>query len=159
MSAARPEGRDAPKVVAPPPLIVLGAIALGLAIDWLVPAPLLPRPWQYGLGAASFALGGGLAGWAIACFLRAGTNVPTYRPTTALVAAGPYRFSRNPIYIGLAFAYLGITLAIDSAWLLALAVPLLLVLRYGVVAREEAYLEAKFGDVYRDYKAGVRRWL
>lgn len=151
--------RDAPKVIAPPPLLYLGAILLGLALDWLRPAPLLPQAWQYGLGAAAFALGGAVAAWAIANFRRAGTNVPTYRPTTALVAEGPYRFSRNPIYVGLTLAYLGVALAVDSAWMLALVAPLLAVMRYGVIAREEAYLEGKFGDAYRSYKQRVRRWL
>jgi protein-S-isoprenylcysteine O-methyltransferase Ste14 len=100
-----------------------------------------------------------LAGWAFARFIRAGTNIPTNRPTTALVTAGPYRFSRNPIYIALTLLYLGIALAVDSAWIAGLIVPVLIAIRYGVIAREESFLEQKFGAAYRDYKARVRRWL
>ena len=91
-------------------------------------------------------------------FNRAGTNVPTYRPTTALVTGGPYRYSRNPLYISLFLAYAGIGIVADNLWILALGVPLFLIMRYGVVAREERYLERKFGQAYRDYKASVRRW-
>ncbi len=151
--------RDAPMVIAPPPALYFGVLCLGAAIDFLFPAPFLPRPWQYGLGAAAFALGGVIAGSAIGQFRRAGTNVPTYRPTLALVSRGPYRRSRNPIYIGLTLAYIGIALAIDSPWILGLVVPLLALMRYGVIAREEAYLEDKFGDAYRAYKKSVPRWL
>jgi protein-S-isoprenylcysteine O-methyltransferase Ste14 len=100
-----------------------------------------------------------LAFSAIACFLRAGTNVPTRRPATALVINGPYRFSRNPIYTGMIVLLLGIGVMVDSAWILAMAVPLALVLRYGVIAREERYLEAKFGAPYRAFRENVRRWI
>lgn len=151
--------RDAPAVIAPPPLILLGHVVLGLALDWLWPAPLLPPAIQYALGAALIALAGALAGAAIFRFLRAGTNVPTRRPATALVVAGPYRFSRNPIYVGMIVLLLGIGIMVDGVWIVALAVPFALVLRYGVIAREERYLEAKFGEAYRAYRAGVRRWI
>jgi protein-S-isoprenylcysteine O-methyltransferase Ste14 len=103
--------------------------------------------------------GFGLLGWAITSFRRAGTNVPTNRPALALVVTGPYRFSRNPIYVGGTLAYLGLALAVDGVWLAALLAPFLLILRYGVIAREERYLEAKFGAAYRAYTQNVRRWL
>jgi protein-S-isoprenylcysteine O-methyltransferase Ste14 len=92
-------------------------------------------------------------------FNRAGTNVPTYRPTTALVTDGPYRFSRNPLYISLFLVYAGVGIAADNLWIVGLGVPLFLIMRYGVVAREERYLERKFGQSYLAYKASVRRWL
>ena len=96
---------------------------------------------------------------AIVCFRRAGTNVKTYLPATALVAAGPYRFSRNPIYVAMILLVLGIGVMVDSVAIAALAVPFAVVLRYGVIAREERYLEAKFADSYRAYRARVRRWI
>lgn len=90
---------------------------------------------------------------------RAGTNVPTNRPTTAMVDKGPYRFTRNPIYLGMFGGLFGLAIAFDTLWLLATLVLFALVIRYGVVAREEAYLERKFGEAYRAYRKRVRRWL
>jgi protein-S-isoprenylcysteine O-methyltransferase Ste14 len=85
--------------------------------------------------------------------------VPTNRPTTAIVERGPYRFTRNPIYMGMFGGLIGLGIAFDNLWLPLMLVPFALVIRYGVVAREEAYLERKFGDAYRQYRARVRRWV
>ena len=90
---------------------------------------------------------------------RAGSNVPTRLPTTTIVETGPYRFTRNPIYLGMFLGLIGLAIAFDNFWLLMMLALFALVIRYGVVAREEAYLERKFGDVYRRYRARVRRWL
>ena len=79
--------------------------------------------------------------------------------STTIVDSGPYRFTRNPIYLGMVLGLIGLAIAFNSLWLLLTLVPFALVIRYGVVAREEAYLERKFGDVYRRYRARVRRWL
>jgi protein-S-isoprenylcysteine O-methyltransferase Ste14 len=95
----------------------------------------------------------------LATITRAGSNVPTNRPTTSIVDAGPYRFTRNPIYLGMMLGLVGLAIAFDSLWPLVTLVPFALVIRYGVVAREEAYLERTFGEVYRRYRARVRRWL
>ena len=97
--------------------------------------------------------------WAIVTITRAGSNVPTNRPTTTIVEAGPYRFTRNPIYLGMFLGLIGLAIAFDNLWLLTMLVPFALVIRYGVVAHEEAYLERKFSDVYRGYRSRVRRWL
>jgi protein-S-isoprenylcysteine O-methyltransferase Ste14 len=90
---------------------------------------------------------------------RAHTPVDPTKPTTALVTEGPFRYSRNPIYVALTLLYVGVALLINALWILLLVVPAGLVLRYGVIAREEAYLTRKFGDAYRHYTAQVRRWL
>jgi protein-S-isoprenylcysteine O-methyltransferase Ste14 len=79
-------------------------------------------------------------------------------PTTAIVESGPYGFTRNPIYLAMFLGLIGLAIAFDTLWLLML-VPFGLIISYGVVAREKAYLERKFGDVYRDYRSRVRRWL
>ena len=92
-------------------------------------------------------------------FSRAATPVPSNQPVRALVTTGIHGWSRNPIYVGMFLLYAGIGIAARSPWVLVLALPLVIILRYGVVAREEAYLERRFGDAYRDYKARVRRWL
>lgn len=158
MSAAEVQ-HDVPGVVAPPPLILLGFLLAGLALDWIRPLPLLPAAAQYAIGGVLVALASAFAFSAIACFLRAGTNVPTRRPATALVTGGPYRFSRNPIYTGMILLLLGIGAMVDSVWIVAMAAPFALVIRYGVIAREERYLEAKFGDSYRTFRNSVRRWI
>jgi protein-S-isoprenylcysteine O-methyltransferase Ste14 len=100
-----------------------------------------------------------LFAWAISTMTRAGSNVPTRLPTTTIVETGPYRFTRNPIYLGMVLGLIGLAIAFNSLWLLMALVPFALVIRYGVITREEAYLERKFGDVYRRYRARVRRWL
>lgn len=92
-------------------------------------------------------------------FSRAETPVQGTRPTRALVTTGIHGWSRNPIYLGMFLVYGGIGMAVNSPWILILALPLAILIRYGVVGREEAYLERRFGDPYRDYKRRVRRWL
>ena len=90
---------------------------------------------------------------------RAGTRFETHQPTTRIVAAGPYRFTRNPIYGGMFLVLIALAIGFDSLWPLAALALFYPVIRYGVVAREESYLERKFGAAYLDYKARVRRWV
>jgi len=92
-------------------------------------------------------------------FSRAATPLPTNQPARVLVTTGIYGRTRNPIYLGFFLMYVGIGIAVHSAWILALTLPIAVAIRYGVVAREEAYLERCFGDDYRGYKARVRRWV
>jgi protein-S-isoprenylcysteine O-methyltransferase Ste14 len=151
--------KDTAGVVAPPPLLFAGFLAAGFLLDAIWPTVVLGYPWRFWVGGLLFVLGVLLMTAGVSRFNRAGTNVPTYRPTTALVTGGPYRYSRNPLYISLFLVYAGIGIVADNLWMLALGVPLFLIMRYGVVAREERYLERKFGQAYLDYKASVRRWL
>ena len=132
----------------------------GLALNRLVPLPFLPVDLPAGwLGAMVFVLALALFAWAIVTITRAGSNVPTNRPTTTIVESGPYRFTRNPIYLGMFLGVIGLAIAFDNLWLPMMLVPFALIIRYGVVAREGAYLERKFGYVYRGYRSRVRRWL
>ena len=151
---------DTADVVVRPPIAWAIAAAAGLALDWLIPLRLVsaavPARW---LGAIVFALALALFAWAIVTMTRAGSNVTTNRPSTAIVEAGPYRFTRNPIYLSMMLGLVGLAVGFGTVWPLLTLVPFALVIRYGVVAREEAYLERKFGDVYRGYRARVRRWL
>ena len=133
---------------------------IGLGADWLYPLPFVPpnvpAAW---VGIAVFAAGFALASWAIVTIRRAGTRVETNKATTTIVASGPYRFTRNPIYLAMFLGQAGLAIGFDSLWILGMLLPFYLVLRYGVVAREEGYLKRKFGDVYLGYKSRVRRWL
>jgi protein-S-isoprenylcysteine O-methyltransferase Ste14 len=151
---------DTAQVIIRPPLAWGLAVIAGLALGWVVPLPFLPpdltASW---LGAMVFVLALALVAWAIVTLTRAGSNVPTNLPTTTIVESGPYCFTRNPIYFGMFLGLIGLAIAFDNLWLLMMLVPFALVIRYGVVAREEAYLERKFGDLYRGYRSRVRRWL
>ena len=151
---------DTANVIIRPPIAWALAVLAALALRWLMPLPFMPAAAPAGwVGGAVFAIALALAAWAIATLTRAGSNVPTNMPTTTIVDAGPYRFTRNPIYLGMMVGLIGLAIAFDSLWLLVALMPFALVIRYGVVVREEAYLERKFGDVYRRYRSRVRRWL
>jgi protein-S-isoprenylcysteine O-methyltransferase Ste14 len=156
------EGTGTAGVIARPPLLFLAALLLGFVSDRLLPLPFaVPEAdlVHWIISGALILIGLALAAAGIRNFLRAGTPVPTNEPTHALVTTGIYRWTRNPIYLGFFLVYGGIGLAVRSPSILILAPPLAIAIRYGVVAREEAYLERRFGDAYRDYKARVRRWL
>jgi protein-S-isoprenylcysteine O-methyltransferase Ste14 len=145
-----------------PPLLFLACLVLGFALDRLLPLPLAyPELSSMGwtAGAALIVMGVAIMAAAIRNFSRADTPVPSNQAVRALVTTGIHGWSRNPIYVGMLLLYAGIGLAARSPWILVLALPLFIILRYGVVAREETYLERRFGDGYRDYKARVRRWL
>ena len=149
------DATDTANVIIRPPIAWAVAVLAGLALNWLLPLPFIPAAVPAGeLGVMVFALALSVVAWAIVTMTRAGSNVPTSLPTT-----GPYRFTRNPIYLGMVLGLIGLAIAINSLWLLLTLAPFALVIGYGVVAREEAYLERKFGDDYRRYRARVRRWL
>lgn len=150
---------DHPGVITHPPFLYAGALVVGALLDRLIPLPVLAPGGGLVPGVVLIALAGCLAGWCFGLFRRAGTNVPTHKPATAIVTDGPYRFSRNPIYIALTTLSAGIALWANSWWMLALLIPTFVIMNIGVVDREERYLAAKFGDEYLSYKARVRRWL
>jgi protein-S-isoprenylcysteine O-methyltransferase Ste14 len=151
---------DTAQVIIRPPLAWGFAVVAGLALNWLLPLRFLPADLPAGwLGAMVIVLALALVAWAIVTITRAGSNVPTNLPTNTIVESGPYRFTRNPIYLGMSLGLIGLAILFDNLWLLMMLVLFVLVIRYGVVAREEAYLESKFGNVYRGYRSRVRRWL
>jgi len=155
-----PPSADHPGVILRPPFLFAGTFVAGLVIGLIAPLALFEDAAIRWAGAAgAVVLGLGLAAGGMTLFRRAGTNVQTHMPSTTVVTTGLYRLSRNPIYLGLAALYLGLAFAANSGWAVILLLPLMAVMRYGVIAREERYLEAKFGDDYRAYKARVRRWL
>lgn len=148
-------------VMARPPRLFLAALVLGFVLDRLLPSSFAvlghPLHGVVGVGMILIGLALGVAG--VRNFSRAATPVPTYKPTRALVTTGIHGWTRNPIYVGMFLIYGGIGIAARSSWIVVLTLPLAIAMRYGVVAREEAYLDRRFGDAYRAYRARVRRWL
>jgi protein-S-isoprenylcysteine O-methyltransferase Ste14 len=150
---------DTPGVLAPPPLIFLSGLAIGLLLTWIAPRPFLPAPFNWIAGSIFIAAGLLLGLSALLALRRGGTPADPYEAPVAIVTGGPYRFSRNPIYLGFNFIYIGVGLLFNSAWALLLLPIVLVVIHLGVIVREERYLERKFGQAYLGYKASVRRWL
>ena len=157
----QPSDVATPGIIMRPPHLYLACLLLGLALDRALPLPLdLPGTalMQWIAGVGLILIGGAIFAAGVRNFSRAATPVPGNQPVRALVAAGIHGWSRNPIYVGMSLLYAGIGIAARSPWVFILALPLAIVMRY-VVAREEAYLERRFGDAYRDYMGRVPRWL
>ncbi|KQY80504.1 isoprenylcysteine carboxylmethyltransferase family protein [Brevundimonas sp. Root1423] len=164
---------DTPGVLAPPPVIYLGFLFLGwglaelgarpeaveAGLDWLSAGFGLEMEVRRGVALALIVGGLLLDGMAAGLFRRRGTAVEPWKPSTALISEGPYRFSRNPIYLGFAVTYVGLAIAMNSWIALILLVPCLFVIDRFVIRREERYLSLKFGAAYDAYRQKVRRWL
>ena len=150
---------DNPGVIVRPPLLYLAALLVMLSLRWLVPLPISHDsrvPW---LGLLLIVPGVAIAIAGRRALQAAGTNVNPSRPTTVVTSSGPYRFSRNPLYVSLTLMFLGLTLAANTWWGIVLLVPVLMLMHFGVVLREERYLDRKFGERYRQYRARVRRYV
>lgn len=145
--------------LARPPVVYLGAIGLGVILHLAWPVSLLPAGVGPFLGAPVVLLAIGLFLFAVRTLQAAGTPVPGNLPTTSIVRTGPYRFSRNPIYLAFSLLHLGIALWVNSAWLAVTLLAAVAVMSLVVIPREERYLTARFPAEYSPYKAAVRRWL
>jgi protein-S-isoprenylcysteine O-methyltransferase Ste14 len=150
---------DNPGVVAPPPLIYGAAFLVVLLVQWVWPMPISSQTGARWSGLACVVLGVGTAIWGRRTMQAAGTNINPTRPATTIVTSGPFRFSRNPLYLALTLIYLGLTLAFNTWWGIVVLIPLLLTMHRAVVLREERYLEQKFGEGYRQYRSKVRRYI
>ena len=146
-------------VTFPPPFIFLGSILVAVGIQFFYPVPLIEGYYRYVVAAILMIPPGGLMVWAVRTFGAAGTAVPPWKPSSTIVSSGPYRFTQNPMYLSFSFMQVGIAFLVNSAWVLILLVPVLVLVRYAVIAREERYLEVKFGEEYLSYKRSVRRWF
>jgi len=142
-----------------PPLVYLASLVIGSLIQLAMPLPFLPRTLTAALGASLVVVAIALFSYSVAKFRAARTPVPARKPTTVIVRTGPYRFSRNPIYLAFSLFQLGIAIWVNSLWLLATLVAAVALIHSIVIPREEQYLERRFGAQYLDYKASVRRWL
>jgi protein-S-isoprenylcysteine O-methyltransferase Ste14 len=153
---------DTAGVIAPPPLLAAGAIALGLLFDWLLPAyvlsVLLSLTERIVIGVILIAAAAALAVSAVRRFRLAGTHVEPWKPSSAMVTDGVFAWLRNPMYVGATMLLTGLAILLASDWMLVMTVVFVLAIHFGVVRREERYLEAKFGDVYRRYKDHVPRY-
>ena len=157
----REQPKDTAGVIAPPPFIFAAFLLLGWGIDKALGTGAIAADamWQKVVAVALIVAGLGIEMWAAGLFHKAGTAAIPYKPTMALVTGGPFRFSRNPMYVGFALTYLGLAFGLNTPVAIGLLLPCLVVMTWGVILREERYLEAKFGQAYLDYKKRVRRWL
>ncbi len=153
------EHPDKAAVAFHPPVLLLSFIGLGFAGRWLFSAEFLPQAWASSIGLPAVVIPLALFVWAVIAMRREGASIPTGEPTDSIVARGPYRLSRNPIYLSMVMLLLGIGVWVNSGWFLVLAVLAAVLLNTGVILPEERYLESKFGDTYLTYKRQVRRWI
>jgi protein-S-isoprenylcysteine O-methyltransferase Ste14 len=150
---------DHPNVVIFPPLIPLSVLVVMLLLHWFWPLQISIQPAASALGAILCLVGIGCTVWGRVTLVKAKTNVSPLKPTTALATGGPFRFTRNPLYVGVSTLLLGLSLLIGTWWGIIVLAPAMFVLHYGVILREERYLEQKFGDSYVTFKRSVRRYL
>ena len=151
--------QDKAGILAPPPLIYLGALIFGLLLGRRFPISFLPRKIVRGFGLPL--LGGGvlLLGWFESAMRQADTPASPYKPVERIATEGPLRYTRNPGYLAMAMIYMGIASLANVLWAILLLPVALLAIQRGVIEREERYLERKFGEEYLSYKAQVRRWI
>ena len=149
------------KVRFPPPLVFLGAIVLGVIVQRkAMPLSLgFARGLRVGAGVLILACGVSLVASARILFKRTGQNPIPWKPTPELILQGPYRFTRNPMYVGITLFVIGLGLAVNNLWISLFAAPALLVVHFIAVLPEERYLAEKFGENYRSFLAQVRRYL
>ncbi len=159
LSRAASESGDHANVRWPPPVIHLAAVLIAFGADRWLPLPLPARGISMALGAALVFVSFLLARFAFRQFSRHANPVPPNRPVNDLMLDGPFRFTRNPLYLALALLQAGVGLIAGNAWILLMLAPALLYVRFFVIAREEAYLARRFGQSYLDYQARVRRWF
>ncbi len=153
------DDQDKAGIVAPPPLIYLGALVFGLLLNRRFPATFLPSRITRTLGWPLLSGGVLLLGWFEWALRHAGTPASPYKPVSHVVTEGPFRYTRNPGYLSMTMIYTGIASLANALWAILLLPLTLLVIQRGVIEREERYLERKFGDEYLSYKAHVRRWI
>lgn len=161
MSATRND--DHPDVIMLPPLILLIALAIAIGMEFTGTLQFLPpmsgASWALYLGVAFLIVALALGVSAIRTFTSVGTNPSPHQPSLKLATSGPYRFTRNPMYLGFVMILAGLSLIFSLDWGIILVPVLLVLLHYGVVTREETYLTAKFGQPYRDFMSRTRRWI
>jgi protein-S-isoprenylcysteine O-methyltransferase Ste14 len=153
------ETADRAAVAFHPPLLLMICIVGGFIEEWAIRAPFLPDTLALPIGVPIVVVAFALFGWAVSTMRAGGASIPTNLPTDAIVEKGPFRFSRNPIYLSMGLLLVGIGCWANSLWFLTWAVLDVLLLTVYVIRPEERYLEEKFGEAYLGYKRRVRRWI
>jgi len=153
------EEKDKAGVIAPPPVIYLIAVLIGIMTDYFFPFSFMPESFQLPIGLLIILPSVTLAALSFREFKKAETNVDPYKPSTAIITSGPFRYTRNPLYVTLSFVIIGLGIWLDNIWIIAMLVPVLILMHYGVIKKEEQYLTKKFGDKYLKYKETVPRWF
>jgi protein-S-isoprenylcysteine O-methyltransferase Ste14 len=148
-----------PRKIPFPPAIPLVALLASWGLGWIWPIAVDRPNWAFWLGLILFAAPLLQAIWAVRTFARHRTPVDPRGEVSEIVTAGPFSYSRNPMYLSLIIAYVGCALMFNLPWAAALLLPVFLVLHFGVIRREETYLAAKFGEPYLSYMRRVRRWI
>ena len=150
---------DRPEIPIKPGWYFAMYFIMGVGFDTLFPTYVFPEIVRFTLGAGLVFVGAVLNSTSISRFKNAHTNHETNKPARVLITDGPYRFSRNPIYLGFIFLYLGLGIFLNNLWIFVLGAPLLVTVQVVIIAREEDYLTGKFGEEYGEYYQSVRRWL
>ena len=150
---------DSPKVTIPPPLVLAGLILISLPVQCYYPMPLLPGVVRWIWGVSLFVVGMGLVFTSARIFRKNKTHVEPWKTTSCIVETGPYQYTRNPIYVAGMVLMLAVAFLVNSVWIVIAEIPFFFFLHFWVVPKEEKYLEAKFGEVYKKYKAKVTRWV
>jgi protein-S-isoprenylcysteine O-methyltransferase Ste14 len=156
------DGSRGPDIHVPPPILFAAGLTVAWALHRLRPFEIDgagPAPAQIVAGVVALGAGVGLMGTAVAALRRASTPVLPFRPARTVVTGGPFRFSRNPIYLGMTVSYAGLAVLFNAAWAIVLLPVVLVMLTRLVVEREERHLADAFGAEYETYRARVRRWL
>ena len=153
------EPSSGPGIRVPPPVLYLAGLAIGVALDYRWPLSVVAGVLRYVIGSVLIILSAVIMPPVLKRFRRAATPFDVRKAASALITDGPYRFSRHPTYVSLTMLYLGLGVLLDNGWVLILVLPIFLAMDLWVVRKEERHLEATFGDQFRRYKAGVRRWL
>jgi protein-S-isoprenylcysteine O-methyltransferase Ste14 len=150
---------DHPDVKIPPPLIYVGGYVVGWLLGRVLPVAVIPTGLGRAVALACLVVSAILAAWSIDLFRRSHTSLLPIRPATALIVSGPYRFTRNPMYLALTCLYLGLALWFMVFWALVLLPPIIGAVQHYVIRPEEHYLERRFGEEYHRYRVQVHRWI
>ena len=155
--------KDGAAVRFPPPLLPLATVLGGIGLERLWPLAAefaLPAPARYWVGGILIAVSLLVLGlWPVVMFRRSGQSELPWRPTPSIIEDGPYRFTRNPMYLQMLLICVGLSIILSNGWILLLTPLCAWALYRFAIAPEETYLERKFGQPYRDYQGRVRRWL
>ena len=148
-----------PRIVAQPPVVYLGTIVIGFVLNRFFHTGFLHLSLRLIAGIPITLISIGLSALTFRTFIKHGASVDHKKATEVLITTGPFHISRNPLYLSGVILVIGMGLVLNSLWILAMLIPSMLLIQYGAIYPEEAYLLEKFGKEYVEYKSSVRRWI